>query len=109
MGKRKIRYCKICGDAMPRDCLWVCHGCQAAGMGQHIKIKGEASAEDLLAVARARTSDPLDGMTAEDVEALSHCFKQPYNTYGKLRGYVSATGQLPPKNMERSDRQCRRR
>lgn len=108
MKKRKIRYCKCCGGEMGQDRLWLCDACIAVGAGRKI-TNVQNNGRDLLEVARERKHAPLEEMGPEEIECLSHEFLAPYNTYGKLRAYVQATGKLPPKYMERSEAQCRRR
>ncbi len=103
MRRKKYRHCKSCGGKLESYNLWVCDACQGAGLGESI-LPQAADAARLLAVARARErmgEDPLRQMTIEEIALLARCFQPPYETYGKLRGYVYATGGLPPEAMER--------
>lgn len=103
MAKRKERRCKICGAVLEEENLWLCDGCQAAGMGEQLKRPGP-NAEELRNVAQRRQElgvPPLEGMTMEEINELARCWMPPFNTYGKFRGYVSRTGRLPPEDMRK--------
>ena len=40
--------------------------------------------------------NPLAGMSMEEISALAWTYRRDgYGSYGKLRGYVHATGRLP--------------
>ena len=87
------------------DRLWLCKDCQALGRGAQMPgVKVECW--EILAVAKelqAQGVYPLEGMKMEDVACLALCYKRPYETYGKLKGYVQGTGKLPPEEFERVD------
>lgn len=97
----KKRRCKSCGMPMPGNRLWLCEDCQAAGMGITIRRRGDNCGRELLEVARAREHDPLEGMTPEEIACLSYMFRAPYNSYGRLRAYVYAMGELPGRQWEK--------
>ena len=84
--------------------MWLCGNCQAAGFGRNLK-SGAMDGQELLAVARVREgkTPPLYGMGLDEISALARLFRDPYNTYGKLRGYVEMTGRMPGVEFERRD------
>lgn len=98
MGRRpKVRICKCCGKKMNPMRLWICEECQAEGRTIH--ANGKINTTELEAVARERQAsgqNPLEGMQLEEVAALAWTYRREgYGSYGKLRGYVHATGRLP--------------
>lgn len=96
--RRKHRNCMCCGKKMPPYDLWACEDCSVAGRAAEIDVIERIHVQELLEVARAREGlmDPLAGMRIEEIQALSWEFrKEGYGSYGKLRGYVDATGRLP--------------
>lgn len=96
MGKRKERFCRCCGGRMPAERLWICESCQAQGMTVE---QGRPDVRELERVARAREAvgkRPLEGMSIGEISALAWTYrKEGYGSYGKLRGYVDATGRMP--------------
>ena len=102
--KKKERYCKCCGDRLPQEHIWLCESCQAAGFGLKMRRDG-TDGRELLAVARARDGKipPFADMGMEEIAAIAKLFKAPYNSYGKLKGYVTATLRMPPVEYERRD------
>ena len=100
----RVRVCKSCGKKMPSTCLWLCESCQALGLCARVEKK-YGDQWDVLAVAKEKEAlgiIPTFDMKMEDIVALAKCYKPPYNTYGKLRGYVDSTKRLPPEEYERS-------
>lgn len=100
----RVRVCKSCGKKMPSTCLWLCESCQALGLGDKMRDTGRDH-WDVLEVAKEQEAMgiiPIFDMKMEDIVALARCYKPPYNTYGKLRGYVDSTKRLPPEEYERS-------
>ena len=98
MGRRpKVRRCKCCGKKMNPMRLWICEECQAEG--RTIPANGKINTAELEAVARERQTlgeNPLAGMSMEEISALAWTYRRDgYGSYGKLRGYVHATGRLP--------------
>lgn len=96
--RRKNRVCKCCGKRMPPYDLWVCEDCRLAGRAAELEVIGRIQVKELMEVARARQGlmNPLEGFSVDEIQALSWEFrKEGYGSYGKLRGYVDATGRLP--------------
>lgn len=96
--RRKSRVCKCCGKRMPPYDLWVCEDCRLAGRAAELGEIGRIQVKELMEVASARQGlmNPLEGFTVDEIQALSWEFrKEGYGSYGKLRGYVDATGRLP--------------
>lgn len=98
MRKRKsVRRCRCCGAALQPTRLWLCEECQAAG--RTVPKKERVDTEELEAVARERQAsgqNPLEGMSLDEVSALAWEYRsEGYGSYGKLRGYVYATGRMP--------------
>ena len=60
---------------------------------------GRTDVRELERVARAREAigrRPLEGMSIGEISALAWTYrKEGYGSYGKLRGYVDATGRMP--------------
>ena len=81
---------------MPPVRLWICESCQAQGMTVE---QGRTDVRELERVARAREAvgkRPLEGMSIGEISALAWTYrKEGYGSYGKLRGYVEATGRMP--------------
>ena len=81
---------------MPPVRLWICESCQAQGMTVE---QGRPDVRELERVARAREAvgkRPLEGMSIGEISALAWTYrKEGYGSYGKLRGYVDATGRMP--------------
>lgn len=81
---------------MPPVRLWICESCQAQGMTVE---QGRTDVRELERVARAREAvgkRPLEGMSIGEISALAWTYrKEGYGSYGKLRGYVDATGRMP--------------
>ena len=79
--------------------LWVCEDCRAAGRASELDVIGQINGEELEQVARERQAagmSPLAGMSVEEIQALAWLYRREgYGSYGKLRGYVDATGRLP--------------
>ena len=96
----KARRCRGCGCILSPVKLWLCDDCTAAGVGARMSPYESADREALLQVAKAREErglPPLEGMTMDEKSALAWLFrKSGYGSYGKLTGYVRATGKLPP-------------
>lgn len=100
---RRWRRCRACGEKLPPTCLRLCEPCQLLGRGRELCSR-DAATETVLYVAKAREAaglHPLYSMSLSEIAALARCYHPPYNTYGKLRGYVTATGKLPPTDYER--------
>ena len=61
--------------------------------------QGRTDVRELERVARAREvvgKRPLEGMSIGEISALAWTYrKEGYGSYGKLRGYVDATGRMP--------------
>ena len=81
---------------MPAERLWICESCQEQGMTVD---PGRPDVRELERVARAREAvgkRPLEGMSIGEISALAWTYrKEGYGSYGKLRGYVDATGRMP--------------
>lgn len=81
---------------MPPVRLWICESCQEQGMTVD---PGRPDVRELERVARAREAvgkRPLEGMSIGEISALAWTYrKEGYGSYGKLRGYVDATGRMP--------------
>ena len=96
MAKRIKRFCRCCGEPMPPVRLWICESCQAQGMTVD---PGRPDVRELERVARVREAvgkRPLEGMSIGEISALAWTYrKEGYGSYGKLRGYVDATGRMP--------------
>lgn len=101
----KKRVCKCCSALIESYNVWLCDACQAAGLGAGI-VPGTTKKQELLQIAREREgtkTDPLAGMTLDEIALLARCFLPPYATYGGLRGYVAGHGCVPPKSLERRE------
>lgn len=104
MPKGKTRRCSCCKKKMPSTRISLCETCQKLGMGLRMRSVA-VPATEILAVAKERQSlgmNPIGEMNMNDVAALAKCFRSPYHTYGRLRGFINATGKLPPEEFERS-------
>lgn len=102
---RRVRTCRWCGRRMGVDRLWLCKDCQALGRGAQMPSV-MVEPREVLAVAKSLEAQgiyPLEGFKMEDVACLARCYKPPYESYGKLKGYVEGTGRLPPEMFERVD------
>lgn len=97
MKKKQKRSCKCCGAELQPTRLWICEECQAAG--RTVKRQPATNTQELEGVARARQlagMDPIAGMRMDEIAALAWTYRREgYGSYGKLRGYVHATGRLP--------------
>ena len=96
---RKVRRCKCCGEVLPRVNIYLCDACQEAGMGRKNNANTIA-AQELLEIATQREmvgQNPITGMDMAQIDLLARCFLPPYSTYGRFKGYVQATGKLPPR------------
>lgn len=104
MAKKNERFCECCREPLAAERIRLCESCQAAGLGQNIKTRA-VDGRELLAVARAREGKipPLHGMGLDGIAAIARLFRAPYNTYGKLRGFVAMTGRMPGVEFERRD------
>lgn len=43
-----------------------------------------------------RNRDAIRHLDVETLAAVAVCYEAPYNTYGKLKGYLDTCGRLPP-------------
>ena len=97
--RQKIRRCKCCAGILPKTNIAFCDACREAGMGSW-NDKSNIATKELLLVAKQRNDNgmnPIEGMNMGQISLLARCFKAPYSTYGRFRGYVEMTGRLPPK------------
>lgn len=104
MPKGRTRRCAFCGEKMLPTRIVLCETCQQLGFGARMRPNGLDPVE-MLQVAKERQKEgysPIMDMGLSDISALAKCYKSPYNTYGRLRGYVEATHKLPPTEFERS-------
>ena len=53
------------------------------------------------AMLRSRILEECAAMTPEEIACLSYMFRAPYNSYGRLRAYVYAMGELPGRQWEK--------
>ena len=100
----KLRRCKCCGEVLPKINIYLCDACQEAGMGRKNNTNTIA-AQELLSIAMQRQmvgQNPIKGMDMAQIDLLARCFISPYSTYGRFRGYVQATGKLPPREFLRN-------
>lgn len=99
--RRKTRRCAFCGRRLRKLELRLCSDCVRDPLLMHVFGKcGEINSAGLriLAVKRSQVGKPpLEGFSLEEVNALAREYEgTAYGSYGKLRGYVDATGKLPP-------------
>ena len=104
--------CRICGGALRANETQRCARCKAAMTETYQRILQqtgraptlrELEGGEMLAALRLKTLRNCR-LSGDQIAALARYYDQPYNSYGKLRAYITEFDRLPPERFLKSAR-----
>lgn len=104
--------CRICGGALRANETQRCARCKAAMTETYQRILQqtgraptlrELEGGEMLAALRLKTWRNCR-LSGDQIAALARYYDQPYNSYGKLRAYITEFDRLPPERFLKSAR-----